>query len=416
MNLCPLADQTGDDAIMYIDGQEVWRLGFNLSSSLPNLARNTSDPGSGGNNLCSDVDYADEVVKVSITAPHTSQSLRLSFTSTSVTRSGNSTDHPGYFGLRSVSVRSLPLARSWRKVNTTGTPSPSPRAHHAASLSLGAIYIFGGTSASSPPLTPGGGLANERLGVPLTAGTKLGDTWRFDAAAESWSPMLFQVPAGKNITTPSPRSHHSMDSGPGDSIVMYGGQGDTGILYGDVWILHTGAGGRTGEWIKPVVYGSVPEPRASHASAVSGMRFFIMGGQVQEKPSGNIRPDYTVYALHLSSLTWAPSASIPAEMGPFRRFGHQAISLKDGAMIVVGGAYAPKSNASDGLVPVNVSMMSDASSFGWKCQPPPERGPLHASMLRCAGIEELEWVDLQLQNLKVNFEGLGRDWVWCGVG
>lgn len=160
-----------------------------------------------------------------------------------------------------------------------------------------------------------------------------------------------------------------MSTGPGDSVVVYGGQGDTGMLYGDVWMMHTGAGGARGEWIKPVVYGDVPPARAAHAAAVSGMRLFVFAGQTMDPISGNVRPDYTVHFLHLSSLTWGGAASPPTEMGLFRRFGHQAVGLKDGEIVLVGGGYAPKSSTDTGAVPVNVTFLGDAAEFRFLTRP-----------------------------------------------
>lgn len=109
---------SGETASLQVDGTEVWSHAFE-----PRQEQDFED-------LCGEESFSEEIVTIDVTVPHTDRELLLDFVINNMTRL-NATGDAGWWGLRDMSVKSLPLGYAWREVNVSGMIPPA-RAHHAS--------------------------------------------------------------------------------------------------------------------------------------------------------------------------------------------------------------------------------------------------------------------------------------------
>jgi dynein heavy chain len=137
---------------------------------------------------------------------------------------------------------------------------------------------------------------------------RFSDVWVYDATADggkgSWS--LADTGPGP---APEPRAHFSATR-VDDRIIVFGGYGGGGQVFGDTWVLHVlGPGGAHGfrwENITDQLQGDAPPARFDHAAfvfpvtpnSVSFDKLMIMGG----RDVGVVLGD--AHVLDLATFTW----------------------------------------------------------------------------------------------------------------
>lgn len=136
---------------------------------------------------------------------------------------------------------------TWTVVKTRGQV-PSARGGCSAVLAGGAIWLFGGED------------MKRRL---------QNDVYMLDLSTMVWEAVETSGAA------PGPRSDHvaALIAG-GRHMAVFGG-GSHSICYNDIYVLDL----ETYEWTQPEVHGDVlPVPRAGHAAALVGSKWYIVGG------------------------------------------------------------------------------------------------------------------------------------------
>lgn len=139
---------------------------------------------------------------------------------------------------------------------------------------------------------------------------RLGDTWRYDIATNTWTQILGPGP--------SPRRWAAMaQHGATGVLVLFGGQGATGDL-GDTWLF------LSNQWV-PVV-GATPPARSNHAMAYDSVRQrTVMFGGLNKVDTW----EWTGNGWAQRTLTAAP---------PARTFAGMAFDERRGVMMLGGGS------------------------------------------------------------------------------
>ncbi|KAI8596212.1 hypothetical protein EDD21DRAFT_328471, partial [Dissophora ornata] len=118
----------------------------------------------------------------------------------------------------------------------------------------------------------------------------------------------------------------------GQYIIYFGGWDQTtGKCDDSLHVLHT----TRREWNKPLIQGTLPTPRHSHAGCSVGTVMYVFGGQVDNFYLGDIA------AFDMKTITQNPRWEIiePQSESPPARSGHCA-GVHDGKIYIFGGADA----------------------------------------------------------------------------
>ncbi|MBE0431829.1 T9SS type A sorting domain-containing protein [candidate division WOR-3 bacterium] len=156
-------------------------------------------------------------------------------------------------------------------------------------------------------------------------GRVFNDTWAFNITDETWSKLS---PSG---TAPAERimAAAAYDN-TGNRMIVFGGGGELGPQYNDVWALNLSLGVEA--WSQLSTSGTPPSPRTSATAMVDeyNNRLIVFGG---EAGAGGMN---TTYSLDLSTLIW--SQLFPSGTAPCPRFEHSAVYDPIGhRMIIFGG-------------------------------------------------------------------------------
>jgi hypothetical protein len=146
------------------------------------------------------------------------------------------------------------LTNTWRDVSPAPEARPLKRCLHEAALIEGAdgtplMALYGGCSSGVGPCPQG-------------------DTWLFDSASGTWTEV-------QAASAPAGRSNPSLVAAPGGVLWLYGGRGEGGVFYSDLWSFDAASGA----WTQIGAGGSVPSARSSHDAAWQpGAGEFVMFG------------------------------------------------------------------------------------------------------------------------------------------
>ncbi|MGH7740617.1 MAG: Kelch repeat-containing protein [Candidatus Eiseniibacteriota bacterium] len=219
----------------------------------------------------------------------------------------------GIHALNEVWALSLAGTPTWMQLTPSGTP-PGPHYFHSAIYDplRDRMVIFGGADGTND----------------------VNDVWALSLAG---TPAWLQItPAG---TPPSARYSHSAIYDPtNDRMVVFGGNGSTGVL-NDLWTLSLGS---SPTWTQAAPAGTPPSARSGHTAIYdpSGNRMIVFAGA-----TGNTAIFNDTWSLSLgASPAWSrPGAPEP----PGAREVHTAIfDPVRGRMIVFGG-YCQGAPAND---------------------------------------------------------------------
>ncbi|ORZ41013.1 basic membrane protein-domain-containing protein [Catenaria anguillulae PL171] len=203
---------------------------------------------------------------------------------------------------------------SWSRVAGATDTRPTGRMFHAMghdSVS-NSMFIFGGQTA----------IVNGNLAAAV-----LGDTWKYDVTARTWS----QVNTPSN-GAPSARTNmaHAVL---GRNLYVFGGISSTGMVQGDLWRFDMGAS----TWSQVSATGSVP-PALQHATLapVNGTSLILYGGALASTENSN-----TLYILDVSSNSWRiHKPSILSSGPPPAAERMRAISVDSRRVLFTGGITA----------------------------------------------------------------------------
>jgi hypothetical protein len=374
----------GDSIALVADGAVVW---------------NRTVFASRGPSRCGDAAYGDELVTADLAVPHTARFLSLSLTSTRA-RNTSASGGPlpagagGWWGLARVALAAQPAGHVWAVVPPAGS-APGPRVHHAAALFEDTMFVFGGSTSAAA----GAVEADRALFDRSRVDSVRADCFAFNTSTGTWAVVKASGPG------PAARWHHSLTGGLGDGLVLYGGQAADGLFLSDVHVLLA----RAREWLRPVVLGEGPGPRAGHGAATLEGRLWVFGGYRMARSSRNIRaaPDGLHY-LDLASLVWHRPAGPAAPLQA--RYGHALLALVRPAaqLLVMAGAAGDAGG---------VSLLADAHVLQPACAPAAPaslragagRGP---AAMRCAGPEAADAAHDAAERLRTaaaeELAGLGR--------
>jgi len=199
-------------------------------------------------------------------------------------------------------------AESWQRLNTIGTP-PIPRAnpgdiYHPTRNSL---ILFGGIDIN---------------------GLHLDDVWELKLDSLIWRQI--------NIigTRPAKRQHFaSAFDQLNNRMIIFGGRGDNGSFYNDVWALDLSLGNE--QWKQLYPTGIQPPVLCTPAYGYDSRRrkLYVFGGWSYY---GGFTFYNDVYVLDISSLTWTklyPSGDVPQE----RRCAAGTYDIFNDNFIIFGG-------------------------------------------------------------------------------
>mmetsp|Transcript_18597 Transcript_18597/g.61081 ORF Transcript_18597/g.61081 Transcript_18597/m.61081 type:complete len:1012 (-) Transcript_18597:1981-5016(-) len=311
-------------------------------------------------------------IKVNVTLPHNSSTLRLTINVTSA--DPNELDL--WWGIKGMRVRTLPRGFSWSEVKQEGA-RPEARSHHAAVMFQERMFLFGGRVPSQ--VLPVQESLLPYLNLSLQLDVKLGDFFSFNTSSNVWT-SLSSLP-----DLPAARSHHTLVADGGDNLILFGGQAQLGLLLNDLSVFSV----RSQRWKRPVALGQPPAPRAGHAAAVKGGRMWVYGGMEMELVSKSVRLLGDVHYLTLSDLTWrqvASDVSIPD------RLAHVMVAMLTGSLYVLAGATGKSRN---------VTLLGDVQRMEVKCGEG-RRKELYPnrSFLDCDSMRESEAVQARIRWLQ----------------
>ena len=349
---------------------------------------------------------AQTLVAVNVTVEHTEPTVNITL---QLANPHNGTSVDSWWGLRRVYVRTLPSGFTWRTVATKGD-APSARAHHAAALFREMMFVFGGSTA---PATP---VLQEEARVFTDAAslldTKLADLYAFNTTSETWIKINATLAEqtrdtkGHAATAPVARSHHTFVKGRGDSLILYGGQAQSGLFIGDVHILQA----REYKWEPAVTLGRSPGPRAAHAAVVTAGRMWVYGGYRMDIFTRNVKLQEGLHYLELSDLTWHELSSPPA--GP-NRYGAALTGGPRGSLVLAAGATVIQSPGLPGIFPsgtptapeMETSILNDAYlahlTCEFKSQQEMASAPVQRrAQLTCNSMGEIDWLRSETDKLQ----------------
>jgi len=343
------------------------------------------------------------LVAVNVTVAHSRASVNISLQLANP-HNGSSVD--SWWGIRRVHVRTLPSGFAWRTVSQKGD-IPSARAHHAAALFQEMMFVYGGSTAVTTP-----NLQDEAsvFTDATILDTKLADLYAFNTTSETWhkiDPALAEQARDKHgytATAPVARSHHTFVKGRGDSLVLYGGQSQSGLFISDVHILQA----REHKWETAVTVGRSPGPRAAHAAVVSAGRMWVYGGYRMDISSRNVKLQDGVHYLQLSDLSWHEMSTPPAGSN---RYGAALVSGPRGSFVVAGGATAIERPGLPGVFPsgtptapaMETSLLNDAYLAHLTCVQASANGVgqvQRRALLTCNSMGEIDWLRAETEKLQ----------------
>ncbi|RUP50266.1 hypothetical protein BC936DRAFT_139814 [Jimgerdemannia flammicorona] len=120
------------------------------------------------------------------------------------------------------------------------------------------------------------------------------------ASADNIFPYSTKLEVTTTGAIPAARHSHSATVGPdGYLITVYGGQGETTNMFGDIVVLDA----RTFIWSAPTISGTVPAPLIKHSTVQVGDAMIVMGGGIDfdlTAPSS-----ITSETIVLNTTTWS---------------------------------------------------------------------------------------------------------------
>jgi N-acetylneuraminic acid mutarotase len=175
-----------------------------------------------------------------------------------------------------------PATGSWRELGPPPDARPRPR--------------YGAGAAYDP--------AGHRLFVThgFTDSGRFDDTWVFDLAAETWSPIATEGPVPVKRCLTRAEWHPATAQ-----LLLFGGQSDQASFLGDLWALDPVRGAWSERRAEPA-----PGPRNFYSASLDGStgRWYLFGGDTSAGPASD------VWAYDAVAETWsrldAPAAEAPA--------------------------------------------------------------------------------------------------------
>lgn len=183
---------------------------------------------------------------------------------------------------------------AWTELLPAGAAPPA-RAHGAAALRTGQMYVYGGEG-----------------------GTALGDLWELDPVTVEWTEL--QLPGG-----PGAIHHHAVCADAAEDLWVSGGIDGDGVASDALWRL----GGRDGAWEELPWMGDNPGARSGHSLVCTPQGPLLWGGDPV---------DVALWSYDPGDGAWS---SLDAPASPFARAGHAAAWDGDAAaLLVMGGERA----------------------------------------------------------------------------
>jgi serine/threonine protein kinase/N-acetylneuraminic acid mutarotase len=137
--------------------------------------------------------------------------------------------------------------------------------------------------------------------------------------------LKFTQPAQRQLTTPSPRSQHSVTL-VGQTLYIFGGFDGTKCM-NDLYTLDT----VTWYWKIVELQGDIPEERCGHSAVLVGKKIYIWGGRTTE---GVVLPCEIIYMFNLETMKWEKEVALGEP--PLPRAYH-TVALIDGVIYMFGG-------------------------------------------------------------------------------
>ena len=238
-------------------------------------------------------------------------------------------DKPGKGGVGSSSSfeSSIALLRmrhdgagecAWEEVRTEGVAPRARRCAVAVVVGVDSLVVHGGEDPRHPrrPLGDAHVLDLETMAWRVVCSdgseswmdeeTDDGETVRETDRASNGASGTLNGTLNPNPTskrpTPVPRSEHAACAWSDDRVIVFGGVDASGRCLGDVWLLDVAGGTWTD--LTRLVKGPKPGPRAGHAGAVVGDRYWCIVGGGDGRSGGG---DLGCAVLDLDAMEWRGS-------------------------------------------------------------------------------------------------------------
>ncbi|RUS34598.1 hypothetical protein BC938DRAFT_479545 [Jimgerdemannia flammicorona] len=123
---------------------------------------------------------------------------------------------------------------------------------------------------------------------------------------------IFPYSTKLEVTTtgaiPAARHSHSATVGPDDYLItIYGGQGETTNMFGDIVVLDA----RTFIWSAPTISGTVPAPLIKHSTVQVGDAMIVMGGGIDFDLTAPSSITSETIVLNTTTWSWLTTYTIP---------------------------------------------------------------------------------------------------------
>lgn len=212
---------------------------------------------------------------------------------------------------------------SWEEVRTKGVAPSARRCAAAVVVGVDSLLVHGGEDPRRPrrPLGDAHVLDLETMAwrvvcsdrsERLNEETDNGETVRASNGASGWNGTLNPDPKSKR-PTPVARSEHAACAWSDDGVIVFGGVDGSGRCLGDAWLLDVADGTWTD--LTRLVRGPKPGPRAGHAGAVVGDRYWCVVGGGNGRSGGG---DLGCAVLDLDAMEWCGSGDNDDESAPTR--------------------------------------------------------------------------------------------------
>lgn len=201
---------------------------------------------------------------------------------------------------------------SWEEVRTKGVAPSARRCAAAVVVGVDSLLVHGGEDPRRPrrPLGDAHVLDLETMAWRVVCSdgserldeeTDDGETVRASNGASGWNGTLNPNPKSKR-PNPVARSEHAACAWSDDRVIVFGGVDASGRCLGDVWLLDVADGTWTD--LTRLVRGPKPGPRAGHAGAVVGDRYWCIVGGGNGRSGGG---DLGCAVLDLDAMEWCGS-------------------------------------------------------------------------------------------------------------
>lgn len=184
---------------------------------------------------------------------------------------------------------------TYRTISVASAPPPRFNAS-MTSLGDGRLLLFGGRT---------------------TDGSRLGDTWVYDVAAETWTELS---PA----MAPSPRDTYAM-ARDGGTVVLFGGLADGNAVLGGTWVFDI----ETEEWSSLMLMGGPTARFRSSMAAMGDGRLLLYGGR-----DAAFAMSGETWTYDVAAGTWT---QIMPKVVPAPRFNAAMAFDTEGAVTMFGG-------------------------------------------------------------------------------